>query len=382
MIGPTADDVRAVMIEGESGVLNIPMRRHERPVYRPSNRRLYWPNGCITRLFSADEPERLRGGQHEFIWADEPGSWRYPDAWDQAMFGLRIGPDPRCIVTGTPRPVTIIKQIHADPLAVITKGSSYDNRANLSPEYYRILARYEGTRLGRQEIEGELLLDIPGAVFLWSSFRRGVPPPLGEFTRVAVALDPAGGDGEDHAEMGLIVAGRHGGGKGWVLADRSLRGTPDEVAKAAWQAFDDFSADVIVVETNNGGDWIPSLLRRERPRGGVVKKVTASRGKRTRAEPIGLEYEQGRWWHAITVDQDGAPLPAAQQPLAALEDQMTSWVPSAGMESPDRMDALVWCATELRVTGEPARSRRRPPDTVPGEKPVRSRMAGVKQKRW
>lgn len=385
LVGPTADDVRAVMVEGESGILNLPMKRHERPIYRPSLRRIYWPSGCVTRLFSADEPERLRGGQHEFVWCDEPASWRRPDAWAQIKFGTRIGGNPRIYVTGTPKPVTIIRDIYQDPAAVVIRGSSYDNRANLAPQWFSDLIKaYEGTRIGRQELHAELLLDIPGAVFTWESFRRGAAPDRGDFSRIVVALDPSGGDGEDHSEMGIVVSGKHRSGSGWVLADRSMRGTPDQVCEAVWGAFDEFEADVLVVEKNHGGDWIPALLRAHRRTGGAIVTVSASRAKRTRAEPIAVQYEQGRWWHVIEYDGYGNELPMPAQPLAALEDQMTSWVPDAGMESPDRMDAAVWAATYLGITGVPEHRRPRDADMVPAETKERitPRLAGVRRKAW
>lgn len=384
LVGPTTDDVRAVMLEGESGILNLPMPKHERPLYRPSLRRLYWPTGCVTRLFSADEPDRLRGGQHEFVWCDEPAAWRRPEAWAQIKFGARIGPNPRIYVTGTPKPVTIIREIYGDENAIIVRGSSYDNRANLAPSWFTsIINMYEGTRLGRQELDAELLLDVPGAIFLWDSFRRAPMPDRGHLTRIVIGVDPSGGDGEDHAEMGIVVSGKHHDGSGWVLDDRSARGTIDETCRRIWRAAEDYEADLIVVEANHGGDWIPHSLRNHRDqRSTPIKVVHASRGKRTRAEPIGGQYEQGKWWHVIDPEEKSP----SKQKLAALEDQMTQWVPDSGMDSPDRMDAAVWAATELHITGMPPRRAPKDAAKVPADKPSRitggTRFAGVKGKIW
>lgn len=383
LVGPTSDDVRAVMLEGESGILNLPMPKHERPIYRPSLRRLYWPNGCVTRLFSADEPDRLRGGQHEFVWCDEPAAWRRPEAWAQIKFGARIGPNPRIYVTGTPKPVTIIREIYGDENAVIVRGSSYDNRLNLAPQWFAsIISMYEGTRLGRQELDAELLLDIPGAIFLWESFRYEPMPDRGELVRVVIGMDPAGGDGEDHAEMGIVVAGKHRNGAGYVLADRSARGTVQETADRVIRAYEDFEADAIIVEKNHGGDWIEGVIRSAKGGRKVhVKSVSASRSKRTRAEPIGAQYEQGKWFHVIDPDEKSP----SKQKLAALEDQMTQWVPDSGMTSPDRMDALVWAATELGVTGVPPRRTPKQAATLPaeeGRRITKPRFAGVRKKTW
>jgi len=175
IIGATADDARDIMIEGESGLLAC-CPDHERPEYLPSKRRLEWPNGARTLIFTADEPERLRGKQSMRLWADEVAAWRHPEAWDQAMLGLRLGSDPRAVATTTPRPTKMIRDLIADPTTVVTRGSTYDNRANLAPQFLdQIIHRYEGTRLGRQELAGELLLDNPGALFRYDIIRYRVP---------------------------------------------------------------------------------------------------------------------------------------------------------------------------------------------------------------
>jgi phage terminase large subunit-like protein len=317
------------MIEGESGILAC-CPDHERPDYLPSKRRLEWPNGARTLIFTADEPERLRGKQHMRLWADEIGAWRHADAWDQAMFGLRLGADPRAVATTTPRPTPLIRNLIADPTTVITRGSTYDNRANLAPQFLdQIIKRYEGTRLGRQELGGELLLDVPGALWHLAMFDERRPAP--DLKRVIVAIDPAASTNEGSDETGIIVAGQGIDNDWYVLADRSGIFAPNAWAKRAIAAYDEFKADRIVAEVNNGGDMVESTLRTVR-KSIPYTKVHASRGKAIRAEPIASLYAQGNVWHV--------------EPFIALEDQLVNWTPDSG-DSPDRLDALVWALTEL-----------------------------------
>jgi predicted phage terminase large subunit-like protein len=330
------------MVEGETGLLRT-APRHARPQYEPSKRRIVWPNGAVAALRSADEPEGFRGLQAEAVWADELAAWENPDAWDQLQLGLRLGPRPRQVVTTTPKPSALIKALLRDEGTVVTRGSTYDNRANLAPAFFRqIVTRYEGTRLGRQELHAEVLEDVEGA--LWTlamidATRR--PPPLihirGEdvrdLNRIVVAIDPAVSAGEDSDETGIIVAGLGHDGRGYVLADRSTRAHPSDWARRAIAAFDEFGADRIVAEVNNGGELVETVIRTIRSTV-PYRAVHASRGKRTRAEPIAALYEQGRVSHV--------------EPLAALEDQMTSYTPESG-NSPDRLDALVWALTDLML---------------------------------
>src|SRR6516162_7888876 len=211
LVAATAADARDVMVEGESGLLAVG-HETERPVYEPSKRRLTWPNGAIATTFSADEPERLRGPQHDLAWCDELGAWRYPEAWDMLMFGLRLGQHPRVVVTTTPRPTRLIRDLltRESHDVVVTRGSTYENRANLAPAFFdQVIRKYEGTRLGRQELHAELLEDTPGA--LWShgiieAARLSVAPV--EMTRVVVAIDPAVTSGEESDETGIIVVGK------------------------------------------------------------------------------------------------------------------------------------------------------------------------------
>lgn len=334
IIGATADDARDIMIEGESGILASAPDAF-RPRYLPSKRRLEWPNGARTLIFTADEPERLRGKQHMRIWADEVAAWRHAEAWDQAMFGLRLGADPRALATTTPKPVRVIRDLLAQiPAGRVarTTGTTYDNRANLAPAFFeQIITKYEGTRLGRQELGGEYLDDTPGALWRRGMFDDRRPAP--DLARVVVALDIATTSKEGSDETGIVVCGRGVDGRGYVLADRSGTLTPDGWARRAWAAFDEFGADRIVYESNQGGDLIATVLRTVRP-DGPLTAVHASRGKRTRAEPVAALYEQARVTH-----------PA---PLDDLEDQLCGWTPDDG-DSPDRLDALVWGLSDLML---------------------------------
>jgi phage terminase large subunit-like protein len=338
LVGPTAGDVRDTMIEGESGLLSI-YPPNQRPRYEPSKRRVTFHNGAMATAFSADEPDRLRGPNHDLAWADELAAWRYPEAWDMLMFGLRIGSLPRVIVTTTPRPTPLIRRLVGveDGTVEITKGSTFDNQANLAQSFLdEVTKRYEGTRLGRQELYAEILDDVDGA--LWSrdqleENRVTDHPPL---QRIVVAIDPAAGSKVDNAETGIVVVGLGEDGKGYVLDDVSLRGTPNDWSRAAISAYHAYKADRIVAEANQGGDMVSHTLRTV-DKDAPIKMVHASRGKRTRAEPIAALYEQGRIHHLGF--------------HAELEDQLCSWVPDHAL-SPDRLDALVWGLTEIMVTGE------------------------------
>ena len=239
LVGPTAADARNVMVEGESGILAI-SPDPERPLYEPSKRRLTWPNGAVATTYSADEPERLRGPQHDAAWCDELAAWRYPEAWDMLMFGMRLGADPRTVVTTTPRPAKLIRDLVRDPICVVTRGSSYENRGNLAPAFFdQIIRKYEGTRLGRQELEAELLEDTPGALWSHGSIEASRLRSAPEMTRVVVAIDPAVTSGEEADETGIVVAGKDKNGHGYVLADISGRYPPTEWARLAITAYAD-----------------------------------------------------------------------------------------------------------------------------------------------
>jgi len=343
LIGPTAADVRDVMVEGigaGSAIMEV-CRRDERPVYEKSNRRLVWPNGAISLLFSAEEPERLRGPQHMKVWCDELAAWKYPDeAWEQMEFGLRLGRNPQVVITTTPKPTKLIQALAMSPDTFVTHGSTYDNKANLAKKFYeKIICKYEGTRLGRQELNAELLDDRPGALWTLQAIDadrvRQCPPVL---TRVVVGVDPAVTSGDDSAEWGIVVvgAGPSPNGEVWpphfyVIDDLSRKLSPNEAAQLVVHGYRMHKADRIVAEVNNGGDLVEAILRNV-DHGFAYKAVHASRGKLTRAEPISGLYEQHRVHHV------GA--------FGLLEDQMCDYVPMVS-KSPDRMDALVWALTEL-----------------------------------
>lgn len=347
IVGETAADSRDVMVEGESGILAVshPLFR---PRYEPSKRRLTWPNGAIATTYSADDPEQLRGPQHDLGWCDEMAKWRRMETWDNFLLGLRLGLDPRALVTTTPRPIPALKGMIKDTNVVVTRGTTYENLRNLSPTFQRqVVARYEGTRLGRQELQGEVLEFMPGA--LWTSqrieeLRVQAPPSL---SRIVVAIDPAVTAEEDSDETGIVVAGvgycsclgmeeEHG----FVLGDLSGRYSPDAWARRAIGAYSEAQADRIIGEVNNGGEMVEYTLRTV-DRSVSYQAVHASRGKQARAEPIAALYEQGKVHHIGMFPQ--------------LEDQMCQWVP--GMASPDRMDALVWALTELMLGGGELRLR-------------------------
>jgi phage terminase large subunit-like protein len=335
LIGATTDDARDIMVEGESGILAV-CPEWERPEYVSQRRLLRWPNGARSLIFTADEPERLRGKQHMKLWGDELAAWRYSDAYDQAMLGLRLGDNPQAVFTTTPKPTPLIKELMAAPTTVVTRGVTYDNEENLAPSFLQqIIRKYEGTRVGRQELLAEILDDNPGALWTRAIIEenrvvRG-PDPV----RTVVAIDPAVTNEEGSAETGIVIAGLGPDDHYYVLDDRSLRASPRGWASHAVTAYWQFSADRILAEVNNGGDMVLDTIRNV-DENVSCKKVTATRGKQLRAEPIAALYEQGRVHHVGMFSQ--------------LEDQMVEWEP--GMDSPDRLDALVWALTELSGTTE------------------------------
>jgi len=368
LVAPTAADARDVMVEGESGLLAVSHRLDRdprgrfigRPRYEPSKRRVTWANGATATLFSAEEPDRLRGPQHEAAWADELAAWGDLETWDMLLFGLRLGDTPQVVATTTPRPIPLLRELLADPRAVVTRGTTFDNAANLAPAFLRqVEARYGSTRLGRQELYAEILDDVPGALWtrkrLDETRRRGHP----ELARVVVAVDPAvaAAVGDDRtAETGIVTAGVGLDGQGYVLADDSLQAAPEHWARRAVAAYRAWQADRVVAEQNNGGDMVRAVIQAVDPKV-PVKLVSASRGKLRRAEPISALYEQGRVHHVGH--------------LAKLEDQLALFDPAtqrAGDCSPDRLDALVWALTELF----PQIVRRPPPN--PGALPRRARV--------
>lgn len=335
LVARTSGDVRDVMVEGESGILAT-ADPEWRPEYIPSKRRLTWPNGAIATTYTADKPDMLRGPQHDFVWADEIATYRYPDTMDQLKFGLRLGQNPRAIFTTTPRPVRIIRDLITDPHCVVTSGSTYDNKANLPDVFLNaIIKKYEGTTLGQQEIYARLLDEMPGA--LWSRKlidKNRVQDEPKDITRIVVAIDPSVTSKDTSDEAGIIVGCVGSDQHGYVLSDLSRRDSPDNWGRVAIEVYKSRQADRIIAEVNQGGDLVEGVLRT------IDKNIAylgihASKGKRTRAEPIAALYEQGRIHHVGVLEE--------------LEDEMCSWVSTSGDPSPNRMDALVYCMTELML---------------------------------
>jgi len=330
LIGRTAADVRDVMVEGPSGIIAISAPGMV-PTYIPSKRKLVWPNGAVAQMFSADEPNLLRGPQFDCAWADELAAWKYYEAFDQVMFGLRLGSDPRCVVTTTPRPVKIIRDLLAAKNCTVTTGSTFENRANLAPQFFEeIVKKYEGTSLGQQELYAQVIDEMPGA--LWSRDlleNCRTNEVTHSLVRTVVAIDPAMGGTK--GETGILVCAVDTQGHGVVLEDCSIRGTPDQWARKAVFAYHKYQADRIVAEVNQGGDLVERVLRTV-DENVSYKKVRASKGKMARAEPIAALYEQGKVIHLGH--------------FLKLEDQMCSYVPGE-TTSPDRLDALVWGLTDL-----------------------------------
>jgi phage terminase large subunit-like protein len=349
LIGATAADVRDIMVQGigaGSAIMEV-CRRDERPVYEKSNRRLVWPNGAVSLLFSAEEPERLRGPQCHKGWCDDVAAWKYPSqVWEQFEFGLRLGSDPQVVVTTTPKPTKLIKELVANRATAVTRGSTYDNKRNLAKNFFNsVIRKYENTRLGRQELMAELLDDRPGALWTLKAIDadRVCQCPL--LTRIVVGTDPAVTSGDDSAEWGIVVVGMgpSPNGRVWpphfyVIDDLSGKFSPNDAAKLVVHGYQAHKADRIIAEVNNGGDLVEAVLRNV-DHSFAYKAVHASRGKLTRAEPIAALYEQHRVHHV------GA--------FGMLEDQMCDYVPLVS-KSPDRMDALVWALTELSAEEEQA----------------------------
>jgi len=346
IVAPRYADGRDTCVEGESGILAVLDRYgHTDQNGRRWNRslgELILTNGSRAKLFSAEAPDALRGPQHHRVWVDELAQVlkRNPDTWSQVMFGLRLGRDPRAIVTTTPLPLQGIRELLTDDHCVVTRGSTYDNAGNLAaPALAKLRSQYEGTRLGRQELDGALMDDVPGALWAraWLDRDRVWRPPT--LDRVVVAVDPAVTSGEDSDETGIVVAGVgpiiDGHRPVWVLRDASLRATPDAWARRVDDMYREYDAAEVVIETNQGGDALIALLRTVNPNLPITK-VIAKKGKRVRAEPVSALYEQGKVHHVGKLD--------------TLEDQLCTWTPD-DPKSPDRLDALVYAVLQLTGGG-------------------------------
>jgi phage terminase large subunit-like protein len=345
LVGATAADTRDILVEGESGILACAPATF-RPLYEPSKRRLTYPNGSVQMCYSADEPDRLRGPQHHYGWFDELAAWRRLQyAWDMAQLGMRLGEHPRICITTTPRPLPLIKELLKDGMCRVVRGSTYDNLHNLAPTFRRaVVAKYEGTTLGRQELNAEVLDDLPGALLtraLIDAARVDATHAVNWRLRV-VAMDPAGTGLGD--ETGLIAGGRGMDGDDYLTHDWSDQLAPKAAAVRAWDLFAYVNADVLVYEDNFGKGWVKEVLTKiwqerypDAQRAGTpcpLAEVHASHGKQLRAQPVVMRYEQGRVHH---VDF-----------LPELEDQYTTWIPEEEpSKSPDRVDAAVHLVSYL-----------------------------------
>lgn len=352
LVGRTPADVRDVMILGESGLVPVGMARGIRPEWHPTKRLLTWPNGAQAWAYSAEVGAQLRGPQHDGAWCDELAAWSdapkgdaIDTSWNNLVLGLRLGKSPKIIVTTTPKPVLLLRQIRQRKSTVITTGSTYANLGNLSDSFRdEVLSAYEGTRLGRQEIHGEMLEDIQGALWTINQIDalRTIEAP--NLTQVVVAVDPSGGGGATHDEVGIVVVGKSAEGHAYVLADVSGRYSPSAWARKAIETYERYDADRIAGEINFGGDMVENTLRAEKYQG-RFEKVHASRGKTARAEPIAALYgdptSPESWLARGRVHHVGT--------FAKLEDEMTTWVQGTTNQSPNRLDALVWGIHSLGI---------------------------------
>ena len=353
LVARTTADIRDVMVEGESGILAV-SHPEMMPRYEPSKRRVTWknPDGrvrAIATCYSADEPALLRGPQHDAAWCDELASWRLKESWDNLMLGLRMGVRPRCVVTTTPKPTILLQDLMARASTVTTEGSTYDNVDNLAPAFIvDVLDRYEGTHLGEQELHAKLLDEAEGALWRrqWIEGARWLQHqgPHPDLEQLVVAIDPAGTRKATSSETGIVVVGRAQATESdgrtrphfWVLEDRSGRYTPAGWAQLAIDAYYEFEGDWVIGERNNGGDMVENTVTQVDDTV-PFDDVWASRGKVPRAQPVAALYQQGRVHH-VGLFRD-------------LEDQLCQWEPEMGMESPDRLDALVWAISYMMPTG-------------------------------
>lgn len=347
-VAPTKGDVRRVMVEGDSGLLNVCWKGDKTyrgkhigfPTWSPTNNTLTWENGSKAVFFSAEDPERLRGPQAYSAWTDELCAWRNAqETWDMLQFGLRLGKRPQVFVTTTPKTTKLIRTILDDDKTTISKGSTYDNSANLADTFLDAVRKtYEGTRLGRQELYAEILDEASGA--LWN---RGLlakcevdKEEVPTLNRIVVSIDPAVTSNAESDMTGIVVAGLDVNGTAYVLEDHTGRYTPQQWASKAVELYREHMADRIVAERNQGGDMVRHTLHTE-DETVPVKLVHASRGKMARAEPVSALYEQDKVRHV--------------RGLNDLEDQMVQWEPLGSIGSPDRLDALVWAITDLSLNG-------------------------------
>lgn len=373
LIGETAKDARDVMVEGESGLLAVHPPEF-RPIYEPSKARITWPNGARATLFNATEPDQLRGPQFDLAWMDELAKWKRADStYDMLQFCMRLGSKPLQIITTTPRPTPLVKHLVADEETHVTRGSTYDNAANLAPSFLKeIKERYEGTRLGKQELNAEILGDVPGALWTHETLRECKTQSIPELVSIVVGVDPSATDLANEkrstSECGIVVAGKDAEGIGYILEDASAMLSPAGWAKKALYLFDKWEADSIIIEVNQGGAMVKQTLRTvdTNLRNVPIKEVRATRGKYVRAEPIAALYEQRRVRHIADAE------------LSVLEEQMCAMTPVGHVsgERVDRVDALVWALTYLYPN--PRLKAKREDDIFQGDKwDVGSDAAGM-----
>lgn len=336
LVAETQKDLEEVMV---ARLLSI-YPEAERPTVRYKPVRVTWPNGAVALGYNGTEPNQLRGPEFDTAWVDELAKYRYArETWDMLQFTMRSGDDPRVFVTTTPRPIPVLREILNDKTTVVTRGSTFDNAANLPASFLaKLRDRYEGTRLGRQELNAEILDDIPGALWTREMFDSHRVSKLPDMARVVVAVDPSGtaGASDDGDDIGIIVAGKGVDGRAYVMADRTCKLSPDGWGRRAVSAYHEFMADRIIAERNFGGAMVRHVVKTV-DRSVSYKEVTASRGKAVRAEPVAALYEQGRVSHLGS--------------FADLEDQCCQMGPEgySGEGSPDRLDAMVWALTELML---------------------------------
>jgi phage terminase large subunit-like protein len=340
LVGPTHDDVRDVMVLGESGLMAI-CPAAERPQFSRNSARLVWPNGAVSQLFSAEEPDRLRGKQHMKLWLDEVAAWNYPDAFEQALLGLRLGDKPQAVITTTPRPTKLIKRLVDDKDAIVTRGSTFDNSPHLAEAFLkRITARYQGRMIGRQELFAEIVEEAPGALWTRALIERQrltAGASAAVYSQIVIGVDPPAKSGASADECGIVVVGRTPEGAIHVIADLTSQGeTPGQWSARVGVAFRRFKANRVVAEINNGGEMVVEVLRQS-DANLPVRTVTATRGKFLRAEPVAAAYERGTVHHLGDFPK--------------LEDQLCSLTPDFDARvsgfSPDRADALVWAIADL-----------------------------------
>jgi phage terminase large subunit-like protein len=340
LAGATAEDVRDIMIEGDSGILACAPEDFY-PEYIPSAKKLIWPNGVVTHIYYGSEPNKARGPQSDYLWCDELAKWQFTEeTFDNLLMGLRLGPNPLCMITSTPRPTKFLIELERreDRLGrkctVTTRARTRDNFINLSPVFIStIISKYQGIRLGRQELEGAFLDDNPDALWKRADIDNYRVRKIPDLSYVVVGVDPAVTSKEGSDDTGIVVAGKGVDGHGYILGDFTCHETPQKWAQAAITAFNKHEANVIVGETNNGGDLVEMNLKAV-DTSIPFKAVHASRGKAIRAEPISALYEQGKVHHFGTFPE--------------LEDQMCDWIPGAE-KSPDRIDALVYALSILNL---------------------------------